>query len=151
MYRNCIFCSAELGSNDSLEHFPVGRSVAFDGERGRLWAVCPACSRWNLSPIEERWEAIGAAERLFRDTSMRAENDRIGLARLRDGTRLIRVGGRTAPGERAVWRYGPGLPFRIESAALKGAPRGRTALMTANRPPGRRRLRPAQDKPTIPR
>jgi hypothetical protein len=41
MYRNCIFCSAALGSNDAIERFPVGRSLAFDGEKGRLWAVCP--------------------------------------------------------------------------------------------------------------
>ena len=31
MYRTCIYCSADLGSNDALEPFPVGRSIAFDG------------------------------------------------------------------------------------------------------------------------
>ncbi|HEV3051208.1 MAG TPA: hypothetical protein VGX50_12920, partial [Longimicrobium sp.] len=61
MYRICIFCSADLGSNDSIERFPVGRSLAFDGEKGRLWAVCGKCARWNLAPLEERWEAIEAA------------------------------------------------------------------------------------------
>jgi hypothetical protein len=105
MYRSCIFCSADLGSNDSLEPFPVGRSIAFDGVRGRLWAVCPGCARWNLAPLEERWEAIDAAERLFRDARTRAHRENIGLARLPDGTRLVRVGD-ALPAEQAVWRYG---------------------------------------------
>jgi hypothetical protein len=108
MYRSCIFCTAALGSNDSIEAFPVGRSVAFDSARGRLWAVCPRCARWNLAPIEERWEAIEDAERHFRDARIRAQSENVGLARLRDGTRLIRVG-RALPGELAVWRYGQGL------------------------------------------
>jgi hypothetical protein len=105
MYRSCIFCSAHLGSNDSLERFPVGRSLAFDGEKGRLWAVCLKCARWNLAPLEERWEAIDDAERLFRDTRLRAQRENIGLAKLRDGTRLIRIGQAPA-GELAAWRYG---------------------------------------------
>jgi hypothetical protein len=111
MYRSCIFCSAPLGSNESIERFPVGRSLAFDGEKGRLWAVCPKCARWNLAPIEERWEAIEDAERLFRDTRLRAQSENIGLAKLRDGTRLIRIG-QALPGELAVWRYGSELGQR---------------------------------------
>jgi hypothetical protein len=105
MYRSCIFCSATLGSNDSIERFPVGRSVAFDAAKGRLWAVCPACARWNLAPIEERWEAVEDAERLFRDTRLRVQSENVGLAKLPDGTRLVRVG-QALPGELAVWRYG---------------------------------------------
>ncbi|HEX8394856.1 MAG TPA: hypothetical protein VF665_21095, partial [Longimicrobium sp.] len=105
MYRSCIFCSAALGSNDTIERFPVGTTLAFDGARGRLWAVCPRCSRWNLAPLEERWEAIEDAERIFRDTRQRVQSENIGIARLRDGTRLIRVG-QAVPGELAVWRYG---------------------------------------------
>jgi hypothetical protein len=119
MYRNCIFCSAALGSNDSLERFPVGRSLAFDGEKGRLWAVCPKCARWNLAPIEERWEAIEDAERLFRDTRLRVQRENIGLAKLADGTRLIRVGEALA-GELAAWRYGETLVQRRRGAALSG-------------------------------
>jgi hypothetical protein len=104
MYRSCIFCSAPLGSNESIERFPVGRSLAFDGEKGRLWAVCPKCARWNLAPIEERWEAIEDAERLFRDTRTRVQSEDIGLTKLRDGTRLVRVG-RAIEGELALFRY----------------------------------------------
>jgi hypothetical protein len=108
MYRNCIFCSAPLGSNESIERFSVGRSLAFDGEKGRLWAVCPTCARWNLAPVEERWEAIDDAERLFRDARLRVQRENIGLAKLRDGTRLVRIG-RALSAERAVWRYGGGI------------------------------------------
>jgi hypothetical protein len=119
MYRSCIFCSAPLGSNESIERFPVGRSLAFDGEKGRLWAVCPRCARWNLAPIEERWEAMEDAERLFRDTRLRVQRENIGLAKLRDGTRLIRVG-QALPGELAAWRYGETLFRRRRRYLLVG-------------------------------
>ena len=45
MYRHCIYCSADLGANDAIEAFPVGRTVAVDAEKGRLWAVCAKCAR----------------------------------------------------------------------------------------------------------
>ncbi|MBB4636822.1 hypothetical protein [Longimicrobium terrae] len=111
MYRNCIFCSARLGFNDALERFPVGRTLAFDGEKGRLWTVCRRCARWNLAPLEERWEAIEDAERLFRDTRLRVQSENIGIAKLGDGTRLIRVG-EALEGEVAAWRYGQAMARR---------------------------------------
>ena len=111
MYRNCIFCSSDLGANDAIEQFPVGRSLAFDGEKARLWAVCGRCARWNLAPLEERREAIESAERLFRDTRLRTQSENIGLAKLPDGTRLIRVG-QALTGELAAWRYGGRLVDR---------------------------------------
>jgi hypothetical protein len=119
MYRACIFCSAKLGSNESIERFPVGRALAFDGAKGRLWAICPKCARWNLAPIEERWEAIESAERLFRDTPLRAQSENVGIAKLRDGTRLIRIG-KALPGELAVWRYGESLVQRRRRALVVG-------------------------------
>ena len=105
MYATCLFCNRPLGNNESIEHFPVGRRLAFDAAKGRLWVVCPACERWNLSPLEERWEAIEDAERLYRGTRLRAATDQIGLARLRDGTELVRIGEPLRP-EFAAWRYG---------------------------------------------
>ena len=79
MYRTCIFCPADLGTNQALEAFPVGRSVAFDAHRGRLWAVCGKCGRWNLAPLEERWEAVEDAERAFRDDLViGAQHERLG-------------------------------------------------------------------------
>jgi hypothetical protein len=105
MYSRCIFCARPLGRNEAIESFPVGRSVAFDAARGRLWAVCRACGRWNLAPIEERWESVEAVERIFRDSRVRVQSENIGLTRFADGTRLIRIG-RALPGELAVLRYG---------------------------------------------
>lgn len=59
MYRSCIFCSGALGSNEAIERFPVGRSLAFDAAKGRLWAVCPRCARWNLAPDPPRLGTAG--------------------------------------------------------------------------------------------
>ncbi len=105
MYSTCTYCLAPLGSNDALERFPVGRRVAIDQARGRLWAVCAVCGQWNLSPIETRWEAIEDGERLYRDARLRVTTEQIGLARLRDGTELIRIGEPQRP-EFSAWRYG---------------------------------------------
>lgn len=105
MYSTCLFCSEDLGSNEAIEHFPVGRRLAFDAAKGRLWVVCRKCERWNLTPLEERWEAIEEAERLFSDSRLRVSTDNIGLARLREGTTLIRIGTAMRP-ELAAWRYG---------------------------------------------
>ena len=92
MYSNCFHCTADLGRNEALERFPVGRRLAFDPAKGRLWVVCRSCERWNLSPLDERWEAIEDAERRFRDSRLRVSTDEIGLARLREGLDLIRIG-----------------------------------------------------------
>ncbi len=105
MYATCLFCNKPLGSNEALETFPVGGRLAFDAAKGRLWVVCRSCERWNLSPLDERWEAIEQAERLYRDARKRVATDNIGLAKLRDGTTLVRVGSPLRP-EFAAWRYG---------------------------------------------
>lgn len=105
MYRACYHCTADLGSNEALERFPVGTRIAFDVAKGRLWVVCRSCERWNLSPLDLRWEAIEDAERRFRDSRLRVSTDHIGLARLREGLDLIRIGAPQRP-EMAAWRYG---------------------------------------------
>jgi len=105
MYSTCIFCHAKLGANQAIEHFPVGRRLVFDSAKGRLWVVCRKCERWNLSPIEERWEAIEECEREFSNTRLRVSTDNIGLARIREGLELVRVGLPQRP-EMAAWRYG---------------------------------------------
>jgi hypothetical protein len=119
MYSTCIYCNHSLGANRRIEHFPVGGRLAFDGVKGRLWAVCPTCSSWNLSPLEERWEAIEDCERLFRGTLVRVSTDNIGLARLADGLELIRVGKPLRP-EFAAWRYGRHFGTRRRKVALMG-------------------------------
>ena len=105
MYSTCIFCNRPLGTNSTLASFPVGRRVAFDAAKGRLWVICRRCERWNLSPLDERWEAVEEAERLYHDTRRRVATAEIGLARLADGTELVRIGAPLRP-EFAAWRYG---------------------------------------------
>ena len=117
MYSTCLFCKADLGRNEVLEEFPIGRRVAFDAARGRLWAVCRACDRWNLSPLEERLEAIEDAERAYRDTRMRVSTENIGLARLSEGLELVRVGSPQRP-EMAAWRYGDQFGRRRKRAMV---------------------------------
>ncbi|MCE9602387.1 MAG: hypothetical protein K8S21_09305 [Gemmatimonadetes bacterium] len=118
MYATCTFCHTPLGANEAIESFPVGRRLAFDAEKGRLWVVCGACKQWNLSPLDERWEAIESAEKLYRDTRLRASTDQVGLARVRDGTELIRVGRPLRP-EFAAWRYGDRFSLRMRRYAVR--------------------------------
>jgi hypothetical protein len=105
MYSTCLFCHRPLGTNESIEHFPVGRRLAFDGRNGRLWVICRTCTRWNLSALEERWEAMEECDRLFRETKLRVSTTNIGLARLSEGLELVRIGSPQRP-EMAAWRYG---------------------------------------------
>ena len=118
MYASCLFCTQSLGANESIEAFPVGRRLAFDAGKGRLWVVCRACGRWNLTPLEERWEAIEQCERAFSDTRVRVSTDNIGLARLGDGTELVRVGAPLRP-EFAAWRYGDQFGRRRRQTLLR--------------------------------
>ena len=120
MYATCLFCSSSLGTNESVEHFPVGRRLAFDAAKGRLWVVCRKCERWNLTPLEERWEAIEECERAFRETKLRVSTDHIGLARLREGTELVRIGEPQRP-EMAAWRYGDQFGRRTRRNLIYGA------------------------------
>lgn len=105
MYSTCLFCQASLGKNEAIEHFQVGRRLAFDAEKGRLWVVCRKCARWNLTPLEERWEAVEECERAFASTRLRVSTDNVGLARLKEGLELVRIGQPQRP-ELAAWRYG---------------------------------------------
>src|SRR6266567_835390 len=121
MYSTCLFCSAALGTNESVEHFPVGRRLAFDSSNGRLWVVCVACGRWNLTPLEERWDAIDECEGLFRGTYVRVSTPNVGLARVTSGLELVRIGAPLRP-EFAAWRYGRHFATRRRrSVAIAGA------------------------------
>ncbi|NNL29557.1 MAG: hypothetical protein HKO77_00975 [Gemmatimonadetes bacterium] len=119
MYRTCMFCNRSLGENQVVEEFPVGRRLAFDSSRGRLWVVCKRCERWNLTPIEERWEAVEACERLFGDTRIRVSTENVGLAKLREGLELVRIGSPMRQ-EFAAWRYGDQFGRRRKKAFLMG-------------------------------
>ena len=130
MFSTCLFCHSRLGSNEVVEHFPVGTRLAFDSERGRLWAVCPECRRWNLSPLDERWDAIDECERLFRSTRARVSTDNIGLAALTSGVDLIRIGRPLRP-EFAAWRYGSQLQWRRRRVGIAAGIVGAAGLGAA--------------------
>ncbi len=119
MYATCMFCNRSLGTNQVVETFPVGRRLAFDAGKGRLWVVCAKCERWNLSPIEERWEAVEALEAIFRGTRVRVSSENIGMARHPEGLELVRIGEPLRP-EFAAWRYGDQFGRRRRRAILYG-------------------------------
>lgn len=111
MYTACMFCHTPLGANEVVEHFPVGRRLVFDEARGRLWVVCRKCAQWNLTPLEERWEAIEECAKLFESTKLRVSTDQVGMARVQEGLELVRIGRPHRP-EFAAWRYGDQLGRR---------------------------------------
>jgi len=112
MFQRCIFCHASMATNETVERFPVGRRIAFDPGRGRLWAICQECRRWNLAPIEERWEALDDLEKVARDRGrLLSRTDNISLIRAGE-VDIVRVGQDTRLVEEAWWRYGKELKER---------------------------------------
>lgn len=87
--------------------------------------VCGACGRWNLTPLDDRWEAIEACERQFRDSRVRVSTAEIGMARLRSGLELVRIGKPVLP-EFAAWRYGQALSRRHRLAGPRRLARAMT-------------------------
>lgn len=116
MYRSCLFCHSDLGDNEVIDALTIGRRIAYDPLKGRLWVVCTRCGRWNLTPFDERWEALEECERMFRRTRLRYATDNIGLAQPAWGFELVRVGAALKP-ELAAWRYGSKLLSRAGSVA----------------------------------
>ena len=56
MYRRCLFCRADLGTNQVIEPFPVGRRLAFDAAKGRLWEDAEQIAlEGELSWLKEAW------------------------------------------------------------------------------------------------
>jgi hypothetical protein len=120
MLSRCIYCHLPLTENQTLENFRVGRRIAFDPGRGRLWAICGSCRRWNLAPIEERWEALEELEKLSRDRGrLLSQTDHIALFKLED-LDVVRVG-RAHLVEEAWWRYGQELQRRRTQSRLMTA------------------------------
>ena len=114
MYTRCLVCTTPFEANEALEHLPLGRRLAFDPSRGRLWVVCRTCKRWSLTPIEDRWEALEELEKLSTDQArLLSSTDNISL--LRAGQlEIVRVG-RAKLAEEAWWRYGRELASRRAS------------------------------------
>src|SRR2546425_3626840 len=78
--------------------------------KGRLWVICPKCSRWNLAPLEERWEKVEALGRAAREGRVAAATAQVALIRWR-AYDLVQVG-KPPRLELATWRYGERLKAR---------------------------------------
>jgi hypothetical protein len=114
VFTRCLFCHKPFPENDALAHLTRGRRIAYDPANGRLWTVCEACRRWNLSPIEERDRALYELERIARDHAhLVARTANVSLLHAGQIT-LIRVG-HASLAEQAWWRYGKELRRRKDS------------------------------------
>ncbi len=131
MLARCLSCYQPFEGNTTLERFPLGRRVAYDPVRGRLWVVCGRCRRWTLAPIEERWEALEDLERLVRDRArLRARTDHVALLRAGD-IEIVRVGEATQLREESHWRYGRELKARRRRAErIEGAGEAMDLVLT---------------------
>lgn len=116
MYADCFICRRPLGGNKSIPHLTIGRRIAFDVDRGRLWVVCSRCGQWCLTPMEDRWEALAECEALFKNAEARVSTANVGLAHVAD-VELIRIGSALRD-EIANWRYGPRLARRRRVAKM---------------------------------
>jgi hypothetical protein len=74
--------------------------------------VCRHCRRWNLAPIEARWEALEELDRATRDKArLLAQTENIALYEWGE-IELVRVGRAAERAEEAWWRYGRELVGR---------------------------------------
>src|SRR5438874_12296867 len=121
MYRTCAFCNGKLDGDGGPTDLGVGRRLAFDEWKGRLWVICPRCSRWNRAPLDDRLERIEALARAAGDGRVVAATDQVALIRWR-GYDLIRVG-KPRRLELATWRYGERLRARRQEQLKFVVPR----------------------------
>lgn len=120
MLRRCIFCEKPFAETDAFTDFACGRGIAYDRARGRLWAICDHCRRWNLWPIESRAETLDALERTARDEGhLLAQTANVSLLET-ERFLLLRVG-HTDLAEEAWWRYGRALRRRWASFNSRGS------------------------------
>lgn len=106
--NSCAFCGTELPPGPPWAP-EKGHRLAFDPEKGRLWTVCPGCTRWNITPLEDRWETLEACEAAVRDQGRELLRTRhLSLYGVGKG-QLIRVVNPPRP-EFVDWRYGSRIP-----------------------------------------
>ena len=110
MYRTCAFCNGPFSGDGGPSGLGVGRRLAFDEWRGRLWVICGACGRWNLTPLDDRLERIEAVARVAAQGTVVASTEQVSLIRWGPYD-LVRVG-RPPRLEYAAWRYGERLKAR---------------------------------------
>src|SRR6266516_2992161 len=115
MFSRCAFCNAAFDGDGGPSGLGVGRRIAFDEWRGRLWVVCPRCSRWNLTPFDDRLERIEAVARAASNGRIAASTAQVALIRW-ERYDFVRVG-RPPRVELAGWRYGQRLRARERERA----------------------------------
>jgi hypothetical protein len=115
MYTTCAFCSTKLDGDGGPSGLGVGRRLAFDEWKARLWVVCPKCARWNLTPLDDRLEHIESLARVATEGRMLANTEQVALLRWNHYD-LIRVG-KPPRVELAGWRYGERLRARSRERA----------------------------------
>lgn len=110
MFRGCAFCNTAFDGDGGPSGLGVGRRIAFDEWKGRLWVVCPRCSRWNLTPFDDRLERIEAVARAASQGRIAAATEQVALIRW-ERYDFVRVG-KPPRVELATWRYGERLRNR---------------------------------------
>lgn len=111
LYTRCLFCGGRFPHSALFSRIPPGERFAYDAGRGRVWSICGRCTRWNLIPAEERFDAIEELERAVRDRAiLLGATANISLHEVDDLT-IIRIG-RADLQENAAWRYGRELLAR---------------------------------------
>src|SRR6058998_2198607 len=110
MYTTCAFCNAKLDGDGGPSGLGVGRRIAFDEWKGRLWVICPKCARWNLTPLDDRLERIETVARAAHDAKLLAATEQVALLRWQHYD-FVRVG-KPPRMELAPWRYGERLRAR---------------------------------------
>ena len=110
MFTSCAFCSGELGGDGGQSGLGVGRRFAYDGWKSRAWVVCQRCTRWNLTPLDERLEVIAALDRWAAGGRVAATSEQVALVRLGPYD-VVRVG-QPPRVEMATWRYGERIKAR---------------------------------------
>jgi len=115
VYSTCAFCNAKLDGDGGPSGLGVGRRIAFDEWKGRLWVICGKCARWNLTPFDDRLERIEAVARAASAGRIAASTPQIALIRW-EAYHLVRVG-KPPRQELATWRYGERLAQRARDRA----------------------------------
>jgi hypothetical protein len=110
MYHTCAFCNGKLDGDGGPSGLGIGRRLAFDEAKGRLWVICPRCSRWNLAPLDDRLERIERLARAAADGRVAVATEQIALIRWQRYD-VVRVG-KPRRLEFATWRYGERLRAR---------------------------------------
>lgn len=110
MFTSCAFCAGEIGGDGGDSGLAVGRRFAYDGWKSRAWVICQRCSRWNLTPFDERLEVIEALDRMAAAGRVAATTEQVALIRVGPYD-VVRVG-KPPRVEMATWRYGQRIKAR---------------------------------------